>query len=148
MKDTDREAETVCHIDPLFLLLTIPRCVIFKDPLSISTQPEACCGVLNRRLAVDHSMTTIWDWLKTHTACISRGHLSIKFHNTRTFPLNHVTASAYFRSCVLCRESLIDSSVKGQHSTRKSIFRIENIDSSKLEFFSVWFYLLESSAIW
>ena len=36
---------------------------------------------------------------------------------THSFPFNHVTAFAYFHRCVLCRESLIDSSVKGQHAT-------------------------------
>ena len=45
---------------------------------------------------------------------VLREHLHISFHNTHTFPFNLVTASTYFHRCVLCRESLIDGSVKGQ----------------------------------
>ena len=43
-----------------------------------------------------------WDWLKTDP--ISQGHLYISFHNTHTFPFNHVTASIYLHRFVLCRE--------------------------------------------
>ena len=52
----------------------------------------------------------------TYTAHLSRGYLHISFHNTYTFPFNHVTASGYFHWCVLCKESLIDGSVKGQYA--------------------------------
>ena len=41
-----------------------------------------------------------WDWLKTETARILRGHLHISFRNTHTFPFKH----AYLHSCVLCLE--------------------------------------------
>ena len=56
-------------------------------------------------------------WLKTHTDSKwlkpSHVHLNIPFCNSHTFPMNHVTASAYW--CVLFRESLIDSSCKEQY---------------------------------
>ena len=65
------------------------------------------------------SSAAIRVWLKTETARISRGHQHISFHNTHVYPFNHVTTSTYFRSCVLCRESLIDGSVTGQYATIK-----------------------------
>ena len=49
---------------------------------------------------------------------LSVSHMGICiYHNTQTFPFNHVTASAFFHRCVLCRESLIDGSDKGQYAT-------------------------------
>ena len=38
---------------------------------------------------------------------LSRGYLYISFCNTRSFPINHVTTSAYFRRYVLCSKSVI-----------------------------------------
>ena len=59
-----------------------------------------------------------WYW---QTASLSRGHLHISFGYTQPFPIDHVTASAYFHICVLWRESLIDGSVKGQYATTTNI---------------------------
>ena len=91
--------------------------VIFKALLSTSfaswlgwgTQLEACCG--------PSEGCYLWDCLKTETPCISCERLHISFHNTYGFLFNYLTASAYFHRCVLCRESLIDSSVKSQYAT-------------------------------
>ena len=47
----------------------------------------------------------------------SRRHRHISFRNTHTFPINHVTASAYFHICVLLRESPSDSTAKGQYES-------------------------------
>ena len=54
-------------------------------------------------------------WLQAETPrplpdshSISCGHLHISFHIPDIFPFHHMTASAYFNRCVLCRESLID----------------------------------------
>ena len=75
----------------------------------------------------------------THMAYISRGHLPISFHNTHTFLLNLMTASAYFHWCVWCRESLIDSLVKGQCATiyiwyyDKIIMKLKNTKIKKNE---------------
>ena len=59
VRETDggRETNGDCYIDSKLLLLTIPCCVIFKVPLSISSasqtegiQPEAHCRLLCRPL--------------------------------------------------------------------------------------------------
>ena len=100
-------------------------CVIFKASLSTSiasrayqtavfwTQAEIS---LNCRISRGNQYISFYN---THTfpSSISRGRLHISFHNIHKFPFIHVTASAYFHRCVLCREPLIDSSVKGQYAT-------------------------------
>ena len=54
-------------------------------------------------LVTDRSLLAAsWDCLRT--ACISHGHLHIFFHNSHTFPLNHMTVSAYLYERVLFRE--------------------------------------------
>ena len=80
-----------------------------------------CHGVLNQGPTVGRcssgvlSVTTSWD---SKTATDSRALLYISFRNNYTFLINHVTASAYFHKCILFREYLIDSSVKGQYVTQ------------------------------
>ena len=120
---TEGDKERLLYWPITFLLLNISRCVIFKVPLSNSSasrpwgrQPVACCKLLcgplhqqgtqpladapvtNRSL-----LAASWDWLKIHTARISRGQIYIFFLNIYTFPFNYETDSAYFHRCVLCR---------------------------------------------
>ena len=94
--------------------MTLPSCIIFKPPLSTSFAPwPGQWGLILNR---DHKRG--WQTeTETHTAHISHRHLHISVHNTHTFLFNHMTASSYFHRCVLCRESLIDGSVKGQHAS-------------------------------
>ena len=113
-----------------------------------STQVEICCDPLPRRVTLPLAGTPVtdcmspvtdcissasWD-LKTGTPCISCEHLHISFHNTNTFLLNHVTASAYFHWCILCREFLIDSLVKGQYTTKAARGISLYVNSDKTDF--------------
>ena len=106
------------------ILLTTPRCVIFKTPFSTSyasrpgsTQPETHCESLVpagcpvthwRSLQLTKSyLVARWDWqIKIQTSRISHGHWHISFHNTHIFPFNHVTASAYFSTGASSAENL------------------------------------------
>ena len=124
------EMKTACHIDPeLLLLLTILWCVIFKALLSTSSSASQL-GVLQCRLSVGrcpsrmlsmtaHSLLALsWDWLKTHTDRVPVSHVGICIYHfiTAVHFQDHMTASAYFHGCILCRESLIAwSRVNMQH---------------------------------
>ena len=108
--------------------MTILCCVIFKAPLSTysasrseGTKSKAylLAIILPDWVFSGHK----WDWLTENlTACISCGDLHISCHNTHTFQFNHMTASTYFHRCILCKESLIDCSVKGQYAPQQGIF--------------------------
>ena len=93
--------------------------LLFLGQVVLNWRPSVGhCGTLRQQgtqLLADAPVIANWDWPKTHTPYISYGHLHISLHNTHTFLFNHVTASGYFHRCVLSRESLIDSSVKGQY---------------------------------
>ena len=83
------------------------------------TQPRATCwlrppaAILGLRDSADHC--------KTETDRISGWHIS--FHNTHTFSFDHVTTSAYFQRCILCREYL----------TVRSRFNMQHLVNSDLE---------------
>ena len=113
-------------------LLNIPRSVIFLRPLSTSSASAGKYSTGSPLLANGPSgaprhelvlpwVTQVWD----SDYRISRGHLYTSFHNTYTFPFNHFTASAHFHKCVLTRESLIYSSVKGQYATLVIVYKKE-----------------------
>ena len=81
-------------------------------------------GLLNQSLGEGHTVGCCPSGMPSHsrlwkTAPISCGHLPISFHNTHSFPINHVTACFY--RCVLCRESLIDVSVNGRYTTKATV---------------------------
>ena len=62
---------------------------------------------LRKRTACPPAAAVLWLPTATRlckTLRISNGHLHISFQNTHTFPLNHVTASAYLHRCILYRE--------------------------------------------
>ena len=77
------------------------------------TAPVGCLVICWHSFDCKLRLTQDLHW---QTACISCRHLHISFHNTHTFPLNHVTVSAYFHWCILSRQSLIDGSVKRQYT--------------------------------
>ena len=78
-------------------------------------RPVSCWRSRDRSL-----LAASWDSeTDSLTAHISLRHLYISFHNTHTFPLKIMTASAYFHRCVLCGEFLIDVLVKSQYATNE-----------------------------
>ena len=98
---------------PNFFLLTIARCVIFKNPLSTSS--ASWLELLNRGSlrAIAPSGTfsvcklaglPVSNWLNCHR------HLPILFHNAHLLPL--------LLRLIYTGASLIDGSVKGQHITK------------------------------
>ena len=93
-----------------------------------STQPGARCVPLCGTVPQQSTqqlpgapVTPNFFWLQaeTESKLSSRGHLHILFHNTHTFPFNHVTAFRNVHMCVLCRVFLVDGSVKGQYVTNR-----------------------------
>ena len=106
----ERWVETVanCYIDPTFLL-TIVRCVIFKNPLSTSS--AYWLGLLNRgslRVTALSLQGSPHSGLPVYNSLNCCRHLPIFFHNVhllRLLPLIYTGAS------------LIDGSVKGQYTT-------------------------------
>ena len=91
-RDWRRQGDIDCYIDPYLFLLTIPLCVIFKTPLSISSasrqgfSTRGWCGSLPQ-LAL--SVTASWHRLKTHSDSswfwLSRRYLHKSFHNAYDF---------------------------------------------------------------
>ena len=94
--------------------------VLSSAPSPEGTQPETVvdrCPSWALSVTACSLLTTSWDsdWqAATPTATDSRGHLHTSLSNSHIFPIKHVIASAYLHWCVLCRESLIDGSVKDQ----------------------------------
>ena len=121
---------------------TILTHIFFSWPYQavLSSRPHIALQLLGRKLlnlrlaavpwpskTSSHSQALLWltslFWPKAETPKfilpVSHVGIYISFHNTFTFPLNNVSASAYFHMWILCRESLIDCSVNGQYATRK-----------------------------
>ena len=99
---------TLCNLQGL--KSSLPTSVLNRSAPGEGAWPSAATALnLPTRLTAAR-----WHWL---TTTISRGHPHISFCNTHTFPINHVTASAYFHRYVLYRESLIDGSIKSQYAT-------------------------------
>ena len=98
---------TLCYLQNLCLLSR--RDVLNYGPRkwgrTLGLLPTVILDLPFRLTAARLSKT---DWIfsgsKLKSDRISRGHLHISFHNAHTFPLNHVTASAYLHWCVLCKE--------------------------------------------
>ena len=99
--------------------MTIQHYVTFKVLHSTSSASRPSQEPNNSLVlcVTDSLLAARWGWPKTETDRISREHQHILFHNIHIFPFNHVTASAYFQRCALCRKSLTDGSVKGQYAT-------------------------------
>ena len=108
VRDDWRQGQTAILFQ--LILLTIARCVIFKNPLSTSS--ASWLGLLNqgslratalRLQAGPHSGLPVSNWLN---CCWC---LPIFFHNAHLLPLLPL---------IYTGESLIDSSVKGQYITQ------------------------------
>ena len=96
--------------------------------------PKLCCGLLSQRGSLHDCKTFL-------TPADSDPHMTICLYHfvTPTFPINHLTASAYFHRCILFRESLIDSLVKGQHTIQDELFLIVNL--TWLRYIYIYIYM-------
>ena len=125
VRDGWRQGQTAIY--NRLLLLTIARCVIFKNLLSTSS--ASWLGLLNQGSlrattlslqASPHSGLLVTNWLN------SRRYLPIFFYNTHLLPLR--------LSLIYTGASLIDSSVKGQYiKFVLSIFFIQHIHYIDIE---------------
>ena len=103
------ETGTDCYIDPTFLL-TIARCVIFKNPLSTSS--ASWLGLLNRgslratSLSLQLALTLAFLSLTNSTAA-----------DTCLYSFITSTCFRFFFRLFTQVHLLIDSSVKGQYTT-------------------------------
>ena len=112
VRDVWRQGQTA--ILTQLLLLTIARCVIFKNPLSISS--ASWLRLLNRgsrRATALSECSQSVSWFSLWPSCSnwlnSGQHLPIFFHNAHLFPL--------LLPLIYTGASLIDGSVKDQYTT-------------------------------
>ena len=119
------------HIDLQLLILFIACSVIFKAPPTKHFCFSAGGGYSIRGLLwaalwdaageVSHSLALPWTQAKTDSRLkLPLSHVGIflcHFITPTHFCSTTGTVSAYFHGCFLCRELLIDSSVKGQCAT-------------------------------
>ena len=125
------ETGTDSYIDPTSPLLTIARCVIFKNPLS--TFSASWLGLLNRASRVvlslqagPHSCLPVSNWLN------SRRYLPIFFYNAHLLSL--------LLPLIYTGSSLIDGSVKGQYITV-----VRRISFQKVcDVINIWIFLFLS----
>ena len=112
VRDEWRQGQT--PILTQLLLLTIARCVIFKNPLSTSQHLGWGCSTGGSLRAVLHLQAGPHSGLPVPNSLNGRRYLPIFFHNAHLLPL--------FLPLIYTGASLIDGLVKGQYTTVVCIY--------------------------